>query len=158
MHAPYVLRIRTVSNSDGLYGTYDPSTALSIRTLTIRTDRTDRNTLCSDVIMRCTLRMCSDYGPLAKLTVCTERTIRQLPITVRNSVTVLGMTGKLYLITYSQADVGRFPPRQSSVEAVLYSFYDTPDKIMHWSCCMEEHPESIIIIIIISFIYPRILV
>ena len=49
---------------------------------------------------------------------------------------------KLYLIIYSQADVGRFPPRQSFVEAVLYSFYDTPDKIMHWSCCMEEHPES----------------
>ena len=48
---------------------------------------------------------------------------------------------KLYLITYSQADVGRFPPRQSFVEAVLHSFYDTPDKMMHWSCCMEEHPE-----------------
>ena len=49
---------------------------------------------------------------------------------------------KLYLITYSQADVGCFPPRQSFVEAVLYSFYDRPDKIMHWSCCMEEHPAS----------------
>ena len=35
---------------------------------------------------------------------------------------------KLYLITYSQADVVRFPPRQSFVQAVLYSFYDTPDK------------------------------
>ena len=49
---------------------------------------------------------------------------------------------KLYLITYSQADVAHFTPRQSFVEAVLYSFYDTPNKIMHWSCCMEEHPES----------------
>ena len=49
---------------------------------------------------------------------------------------------KLYLITYSQADVGCFPPRQSFVEAVLYSFYDRPDKIMHWSCCIEEHPAS----------------
>ena len=49
---------------------------------------------------------------------------------------------KLYLITYSQADVGCFPPRQSFVEAFLYSFYDRPDKIMHWSCCMEEHPAS----------------
>ena len=27
-------------------------------------------------------------------------------------------------------------------EAVLYSFYDRQDKIMHWSCCMEEHPAS----------------
>ena len=92
MHAPYVLRIRTVGNSDDLYGAYDPSTALSIRTVTIRRDRTDRNTLCSDVIMRCTLRMCSEYGPLATLTVCTERTIRQLLLTVRNSATVLDIT------------------------------------------------------------------
>ena len=49
--------------------------------------------LCSDVIMRCTLRMCSEYGPLATLTVCTERTIRHLLFKVRNSATVLGMTG-----------------------------------------------------------------
>ena len=95
MHALHVLRKRTVSNSDGLYGAYDPSTALSFRTVTIRTDRTDRtnrNTLCCDVIMRCTLRMCSEYGPLATLTVCTECTIRQLLLTVRNSATVLDMT------------------------------------------------------------------
>ena len=58
-----------------------------------RADRTNRSTLCSDVIMRCTLRMCSEYGRLATLTVCTERTIRQLLFTVRNSVTVLEMTG-----------------------------------------------------------------
>ena len=92
MHAPYVLRIRTVSNSDGLYGAYDPSTALSIGTVTIRTDRTNRNTLCFDVIMRCTLGMCSIYRPLTTLTVCTERMIRQLLLTVRNSATVLDMT------------------------------------------------------------------
>ena len=96
MHAPYVLRIRTVSNSDGLYGAYDPSTALSIRTVTIptdRTDRTNRNKLYSNVIMRCSLRMRSEYGPIATLTVCTERTIRQLLLMVRNSATVLDMTG-----------------------------------------------------------------
>ena len=95
MPAPYILRIRTVGNSDGLYGANYPSTALSIRTVTIRTDRTDRtnrNTLCSDVIMRCTLRMCSEYEPLATLTICTERTICQLLLTVRNSATVLDMT------------------------------------------------------------------
>ena len=45
--------------------------------------------------MRCTLRMYSEYGPLATLTVCTERTIRQLLLTVRNSATVLGMTVSL---------------------------------------------------------------
>ena len=59
---------------------------------TDRTDRTNRSTLCPDVIMRCTLRMCSEYGLLAMLTVCTERTIRQLLLTVRNSAAVLDMT------------------------------------------------------------------
>ena len=49
---------------------------------------------------------------------------------------------KVYLITYSQADVVRFPTRHSFVEAVLYSFHDTPAKIMHWCCCLEEHPKS----------------
>ena len=24
----------------------------------------------------------------------------------------------------------------------MYSFYDTPDKMIHWFCCMEEYPES----------------
>ena len=32
------------------------------------TDRTNRNTLCPDVITRCTLRMCSEYELLAMLT------------------------------------------------------------------------------------------
>ena len=36
--------------------------------------------------------MCSEYGLLATLTVCTERTIRQLLLTVLNSATVLDMT------------------------------------------------------------------
>ena len=40
-------------------------------------------TLCSDVIMRCTLRQSAEYGLLAMLTVCIEeRTIRQLLLTV----------------------------------------------------------------------------
>ena len=58
----------------------------------LKTDRTNRNTLCSDVIMRCTLRMCSEYGPLATLTVCTQRTIRKLLLRVRNSATLSDMT------------------------------------------------------------------
>ena len=70
-----------------------------------------------------------------------QRVQNMLIWTIRDKIDVPSVR-KLYLIIYSQADVGRFPPRQSFVEAVLYSFYDTPDKIMHWSCCMEEHPES----------------
>ena len=50
-----------------------------IRSVSIKhTDRTNHNTPCPDVIMRRTLRMCSEYGLLAMLMVCTERTIRQL--------------------------------------------------------------------------------
>ena len=49
---------------------------------------------------------------------------------------------KVYLITYSQADVVRFLTRHSFVGAVLYLFHNTPAKIMHWSCCMEKHPDS----------------
>ena len=49
---------------------------------------------------------------------------------------------KVYLITYSQADVVHFPTRHSFVEAVLYSFHNAPAKIMHWSCWLEEHPKS----------------
>ena len=41
-----------------------------------RTDRTNRIALCPDVIMRCTLRMSSAYGPLVIVTVCAERTVR----------------------------------------------------------------------------------
>lgn len=79
MHALYVLRIPTVNNSDGLYGAYHPSTALSIQTIMIRThctDHTNRNTLCSDLILRCMLCMCSEYWGLATVAVCIERAIR----------------------------------------------------------------------------------
>ena len=59
-----------------------------------------------------------------------QRVQNMLIWTIRDKIDVPSVR-KLYLIIYSQADVGRFPPRQSFVEAVLYSFYDTPDKIMH---------------------------
>ena len=49
---------------------------------------------------------------------------------------------KVYLITYSQADVERFPTRDSFVQAVLYAFHDSPANIIQWCCCMEEHSKS----------------
>ncbi|XP_044166008.1 uncharacterized protein LOC122950000 [Acropora millepora] len=48
----------------------------------------------------------------------------------------------VYLITYSQADVERFPTRDSFVQAVLYAFHDSPANIIQWCCCMEEHSKS----------------
>ena len=41
---------------------------------------------------------------------------------------------KVYLITYSQVDVERFPTRDSFVQAVLYAFHDSPANIIQWCC------------------------
>ena len=49
---------------------------------------------------------------------------------------------KVYLITYSQADVERFPTCNSFVQVVLYAFHDSPANITQWCCCMEEHSKS----------------
>lgn len=49
---------------------------------------------------------------------------------------------KVYLITYSQAELARFPTRRSFVDAVLYSFHDTPANVVQWSCSLEQHAKS----------------
>ena len=46
---------------------------------------------------------------------------------------------QVYLITYSRADQGRFPTRESFVQAVLFSFNCTPAKVVQWCCCLERH-------------------
>ena len=66
----------------------------NLRSVSIRhLDRTNRNTLCPDVITRCTLRMCSEYELLSKLTVCTERKLFSLRMVIdsknRNVLTLL---------------------------------------------------------------------
>ena len=45
---------------------------------------------------------------------------------------------QVYLITYSQADEARFPTRESFVQAVLFSFYNTPAKVVQWCCCLLQ--------------------
>ena len=57
---------------------YNRTVTVRISHATIRTDRRNRNTSCPDVIMRCTLCMCSAYGLLATLTFCMEGSILQL--------------------------------------------------------------------------------
>lgn len=49
---------------------------------------------------------------------------------------------KVYLITYSQADLTRFPTRNTFAKAVLHSFSNTPGNVIQWSCCREEHKSS----------------
>ena len=66
--------------------------------------------------------MCSEYGPLATLTVCTERTIRQLLFTVRNSATVLDMTGAEGFILLS------FSPEMQARLLLLKEVNPYPDR------------------------------
>ena len=47
---------------------------------------------------------------------------------------------KVYLITYSQADVNKFPTRQSFADAVLAAFAETI--VVHWCCSKGHHQKS----------------
>ena len=46
---------------------------------------------------------------------------------------------QVYLITYSKADLQKFPTRESFAQAVVKSFEATNTKIEHWVCCKEAH-------------------
>ena len=65
----------------------------------IRKDRTNRNTLCPDVIMRYTLRMCSEYELLLMLTVCTERKRFSLKMVIDSKIE---MPSRFYIATLFQ--------------------------------------------------------
>lgn len=49
---------------------------------------------------------------------------------------------RVYLITYSQADLVKFPMRCSFAGAVLVSFSGVPASIQWWCCSQEEHQSS----------------
>ena len=46
-----------------------------------------------------------------------------------------------YLVTYSQADLQKFPTRESFGEAVAAAFTSKRSKVvpLHWACCLEKH-------------------
>ncbi len=46
-----------------------------------------------------------------------------------------------YLVTYSQADLQRFPTGESFGEAVAAAFTSKRSKVvpLHWACCLEKH-------------------
>jgi len=46
---------------------------------------------------------------------------------------------QVYLLTYSQANLQRFPTRKSFADAVMNSFEERPANIMHWVCSREQH-------------------
>ena len=45
----------------------------------------------------------------------------------------------VYLITYSSADVERFPTRESFALAVVNVFGETAAEVLQWVCCKEKH-------------------
>ena len=51
---------------------------------------------------------------------------------------------RTYLVTYSQADLEKFPTHQSFGEMLKAKFNARPGKarVNHWACCLEEHLED----------------
>ena len=51
---------------------------------------------------------------------------------------------RCYLITYSQADMQKFPTRESFGEAVVAALTSKQSKVIpqHWACCLEKHSEG----------------
>ena len=49
---------------------------------------------------------------------------------------------QVYLITYSKADLQKFPTRESFAQAMVKSFEATNTKIQHWVCCKRSSPSQ----------------
>ena len=50
---------------------------------------------------------------------------------------------RVYLITYSQADISKFPTRESFGNAITMAFNSSSKvKPTHWACCMESHEDG----------------
>lgn len=48
----------------------------------------------------------------------------------------------VYLLTYSKANIERFPTRQSFCNAVLQAFSHTPATPLRWVCSLEKHEDG----------------
>lgn len=49
---------------------------------------------------------------------------------------------QVYLLTYSQADLTRFPSRETFSRAVLDAFSQTPANVLYWVCAKETHEDG----------------
>ena len=54
-----------------------------------------------------------------------------------------GKPRRSYLITYSQADLLKFPTRESFALAVVDAFTSERSQVkpQHWACCVEQHSD-----------------
>ena len=59
----------------------------------------------------------------------------------QTSVLAPRATRRSYLVTYSQADLKKFPSRESFADCVANAFNSGTGKVQvdHWACCLEEH-------------------
>ena len=48
---------------------------------------------------------------------------------------------QVYVITYSQANLEKFPTRRSFAECVQQAFRETGTGVMQWACCRERQHE-----------------
>ena len=46
---------------------------------------------------------------------------------------------RVYLLTYSKANVEKFPSLQSFLSVVTKFFAETGTEVSHWACCQEHH-------------------
>ena len=62
----------------------------------------------------------------------------------KNQITNLRNGRRTYLVTYSQADLKKFPTRESFGTMLEAKFNAGPGKarVSHWACCLEEHQEG----------------
>ena len=49
---------------------------------------------------------------------------------------------RVYLVTYSQADVEKFPTRNSFALAVVAALSRASTKVIQWCCSLENHEKS----------------
>lgn len=45
----------------------------------------------------------------------------------------------VYLVTYSQSDVAKFPTREVFMRAIMESFSTGTGEVVQWVCCREKH-------------------
>ena len=59
-----------------------------------------------------------------------------------------------YLVTYSQADMGKFPSRESFCEMIETEFNREKGhvKVSHWACCKEEHKQGWITTTVLNYL------
>ena len=65
-------------------------------------------------------------------------------LTMSQYILTTSCVRRVYLITYAQANIEKFPTRASFAEAIKDAFSDAPGsvQVVHYACCMEQHADE----------------